>query len=197
MIRARQYREMDNSQCNGAGAPPAEEQVQRVEETVAFGDPQGGPPGTATKPDQVQTETAQNTVQGDAAAPLETGTRKRTDAEKQRAAEAKAVRTTALTEQEQERQLRLVIEQEELCKCMNSGMGILTPDQVRRVVNAVTGTNKGPMEAIRGLSVQPVTLGEGNPQGSSAVLGQAAESAVQALVASAQRAKEWRWHFGP
>ncbi len=95
---------MDNSQCNCAGAPPAEEQVQRVEETVAVGDPQGGnPPGTGKAPAQVQTETAENTTQGDAATPLETGTRQRNDAEKHRAAEAKAARTAALAEQDRER----------------------------------------------------------------------------------------------
>ncbi len=38
----------------------------------------------------------QNTAQGDAAAPLETGLRQRGDAEKQRAAEAKAAREAAL-----------------------------------------------------------------------------------------------------
>jgi hypothetical protein len=87
---------MDNSQCNGASAPPAEEQVQRVEETVASGNPQGGnPPGAGSKPTQVQTQKAQNIAQGDAATPLETRTRQRTNAEKQRAAEAKATRAAA------------------------------------------------------------------------------------------------------
>ncbi len=94
VIREWLYREM---QCNGAGAPPAEEQVQRVEETVAAGNPRGGPPGAGTAPEQVQREMAQNTAQGDAATPLETGARRRADAEKQRAAEAKAARAEALT----------------------------------------------------------------------------------------------------
>jgi hypothetical protein len=63
--------------------PSAEEQVQRVEETVAVGDPQGGnPPGAGTAPAQVQMEATQNTAQGDAATPLETGTRQHNDAEK-------------------------------------------------------------------------------------------------------------------
>jgi hypothetical protein len=53
------------------------------------------------------------------------------------------------------------------------------------------------MEALRGLSEQLVALGKGNPQGSSAVLCRLAESAVQALVASARRAKERQWQFGP
>jgi hypothetical protein len=55
---------------------------------------------------------------------------------------------------------------------------------VQRVANAVQGTNKGPMEALRGLSEQLVAIGEGNPQASSTLLGQAAESAMQALIAS-------------
>ena len=49
------------------------------------------------KTTQVQTQTAQNTTQGDAATPLETGTRQRTNAEKQRAAEAKAARVAGRT----------------------------------------------------------------------------------------------------
>jgi hypothetical protein len=147
----------------------------------------------------VHRETAQNTAQGEekAATPLETGARKRADAEKQRAAEAKAARGEALTEQDRERQQRLAAEQEQdvgdrrdLAECLNSGMGLLTRDQVQRVANAVQGTNKGPMEALRGLITQLVALGEGNPQASSAEVGQAAESAVQTLVANARRAKE-------
>jgi hypothetical protein len=46
------------------------------------------------------------------------------------------------------------------------------------------------MEVLRGLSEQLVALCEGNPQPSSATLAEAAESAVQALIASAKRAKE-------
>ncbi len=57
-------------------------------------------------------------------------------------------------------------------------MDIQTQDQVRRVANAVQGTNKEPMEALSGLNEQLVALGEGNPQASSGVLGQEAESAV-------------------
>jgi hypothetical protein len=53
------------------------------------------------------------------------------------------------------------------------------------------------MEALRGLSEQLVALRKGNPQASSAELGQAAKSAVQTLVASAMRAKERQRQFGP
>ena len=99
----------------------------------------------------MQTQTAQNTTQGDAATPLETGTRQRTDAEKQRAAEAKAAHT-ALAEQDRDRQQRLLRDAQELNKCLNSGMGLLTPDQVRQIADAVTGTNNEPMEVLRSLN---------------------------------------------
>ena len=123
---------MDNSQSNGASAPPAEEQVTRVEETVAGGNPQGGNlPSASTASTQVQTQTAQNTAQGDAATPLDTGARQRTDAEKQRAAEAKEACAAALAEQDRERQQRLLRDAQELTRCKNSGMGLLTPELVR------------------------------------------------------------------
>jgi hypothetical protein len=99
----------------------------------------------------VQTQTVQNTAQGDAATPIETGRRQRTDAEKQRAAEAKAAHTE-LAEQDQERQQRLLRDAQELNKCLNSGMGLLTPDQVRQIADAVTGTNNEPMEVLRSLN---------------------------------------------
>jgi hypothetical protein len=98
---------MDNLQCNGASAPPAEEQVQRVEETI--GDPQGGNlPGAGTALTLEQTQTAQNTAQEDAATPFETRTRQCTDAEKQRAAKGKEARVAALAKQERERQQGLL-----------------------------------------------------------------------------------------
>jgi len=75
-------------------------------------------------------------------------------------------------------------------KCLKTIMGLLTREQLKRVANAVRGTTRGPMEALRGLSAQLVALSEGNPQVSSAELGKAAESAVQTLVSSARRAKE-------
>ncbi len=52
---------------------------------------EGNPSAASVAPlSQAQTQTAQNTVQGDAAAPLETGARQHSDAEKQWTAEAKA-----------------------------------------------------------------------------------------------------------
>jgi hypothetical protein len=62
-----QYRRMDNSQNNGASAPPAEEQVQRVEEAAVGGNPVEGNPSAGNMAPQAQTHTAQNTAQGDAA----------------------------------------------------------------------------------------------------------------------------------
>ncbi len=102
----------------------------------------------------MQTQTAQNTAQGDAATPLETRTRQRTDAEKQRAAEAKAARA-ALAEQDRERQQRLLRDAQELNKCLNSSLGLLTPDQVRQIADAVTGTNNEPMKVLRSLNERP------------------------------------------
>ncbi len=95
---------MDNSQNNGASAPPAEEQVQRVEEAAAGGNPVEGNPSTANVTPQAQTQAVQNTAKGDAATPLETGVRQRGDAEKQLVAEAKAAREAALAKLNKERQ---------------------------------------------------------------------------------------------
>ncbi len=144
-----------------------------------------------------KTQMGQNTAQGDAGTPFETGTRQHTDAEKQRAAKAKAARTAELAEQDQERQLGLLRDQQELNRCLNSGMGILTQEQVRQIANAVAGTNKEPMELLRGLNERLVALGEENPQASSTALEQAAESAVQALVDSAKSARERQQKPGP
>ena len=97
---------MDNSQSNGVSAPPAEEQVQRVEEAAACGNPsEGNPLAASVAPfTQAQTQAVQNTAKGDAATPLETGVRQRGDAEKQLVAEAKAAREAALAKLNKERQ---------------------------------------------------------------------------------------------
>jgi hypothetical protein len=75
---------MDNSQSNGASAPPAKEQVQQVEETAAGGNSSEGNPSGASiaPPTKVQSQTAQNTARGESATHLEAGTRQRTDAER-------------------------------------------------------------------------------------------------------------------
>ncbi len=41
---------------------------------------------------------------------------------------------------------------QELNKCLNSGVGLLTPDQVRQIADAVTVTNNEPMEVLRSLN---------------------------------------------
>jgi hypothetical protein len=56
----------------------------------------------------------------------------------------------------------------ELNRCLNSGMGLLTPEQVRKIACAVTGINKEPMEVLRGLKERQAILGEKNPHASSA-----------------------------
>jgi hypothetical protein len=67
----------------------------------------------------VQTQTAQNTAQGDAATSLETGVRQRGDAEKQRAAEAKAAREAALAKLNKKRRQKRLRDAQEL----NEGLG--------------------------------------------------------------------------
>jgi hypothetical protein len=125
---------------------------------------------------------AQNTAQGGFCNPLETGARQRTDAEKQQAAEVKAAREAALAELNRERQQRHQRDDQELTRCLSSGMGLLTPDQVRQIANAVTGTNNVPMEALRSFNKGLEILKEENPHASNADLKEAAESAVQALI---------------
>jgi uncharacterized phage infection (PIP) family protein YhgE len=86
-----------------------------------------------------QTQAAQNTAQGDAAAPLETGARQRSDTEKQQTAEAKAACEAALAKLNKERhQQQCLREAQELYKCLSSGMDLLTPGQVRQITDAAT-----------------------------------------------------------
>ena len=61
-----------------------------------------------------------------------------------------------LAEQDQERQQGLLRDAQELTRCLNLGMGLLTPKKVRQIANVVTGTNKEPMEVLRGLN-EPAT----------------------------------------
>jgi hypothetical protein len=132
------------SQNNGASAPPAEEQVQQVEEAAGSGNPSEGNPSAASVAplSQAQTQAAQNTAQGDAAAPLETGARQRSDTEKQQTAEAKAACEGALAklnkERQQQQQQQCLREAQELYKCLSSGMDLLTPGQVRQITDAAT-----------------------------------------------------------
>jgi hypothetical protein len=58
----------------------------------------------------------------------------------------------ALAEMNWERQRRLLRDAQELTRCLSSGMGLLTPDQVRQIANVVMGTDNKPMEVLRGLN---------------------------------------------
>jgi hypothetical protein len=76
-------------------------------------------------------------------------------------------------------------------------MGLLTPEQVRQITNAVTGTNNEPMETLRSFNERLEILIEEKPHASSADLKEAAESAVQALITGARNAKERQRKPGP
>ena len=89
-----------------------------------------GNPSAGNVVPQAQTQTAQNTVQGDAATPLETGLRQRGDAENQRAAEAKAASEAALASFNRERRQKSLRNAQELIECLGSGMDLLTPEEV-------------------------------------------------------------------
>jgi hypothetical protein len=146
--------------------------------------------GTRLVPAQVQTQTAQNTVQGDAATPLETGAGQRANAERQQAANGSGAHGAALAEQDRKRQQRILRDAQELIRCLNSGMGLLTPDQVRQIAYAVTSTNKEPMQVLRGQIEQLGILSEENHQAINTQLVAATESSVKALIARAKNAKE-------
>ncbi len=146
--------------------------MQQVEEGAGGGNSsEGNPPGASAAPlTQVQPQTVQDTAQGDAATPLETGARQRTDAEKQRAAEAKPAREAALAKLNRKRKQRRIRDAQELTRCLNSGMGLLTPEQVRQITNTVTGTDKEPMDALRSFNERLEILREENPHASNADL---------------------------
>jgi hypothetical protein len=138
---------------------------RRIEETVVAGDPQGGSRPVPVPHQRQCTGKQRRTPRGGRGScnPLETGPRRRTDAEKQRAAKGKAARADALTRQDWERQQRVGADRQDLAECLMSGMGLLTLEQVERIANAVQGTTRGPMEALRGLSAHLVALAEENP----------------------------------
>jgi hypothetical protein len=127
---------MDNSQNNGASAPSAEEQVQRAEGAAVGGNPVEGNTSAGNVAPQAQTQTGQNTAQGDATTPLETGSRQRGDAEKQRAAEAKAACEAALANINRKRRQKRLRNAQELIECLGSGMDLLSPEQVGQITEA-------------------------------------------------------------
>jgi hypothetical protein len=141
---------MDNSQNSGASAPPAEEQVRRVEEAATSGHPVEGNLSAGNMAPQAQTQTAQNTAQRDTATPLETGVRQCDDAEKQRAAEAKAAWNAALAKLNKERRQKRLRDAQELNECLGSGMDLLTPEQVGKISEAAkTAAGNEPLGALR------------------------------------------------
>ncbi len=140
----------------------------------------------------MQTQTAQNTAQGDAATPLETGARQRADAEKRQAAEAKAAREAAPAELNRERQQKRLKDAQELTKCLSSGMDLLTPGQVRQITDAATEAGNEPMDALRSFGERLRILREENPHASEADLREAVEGAVRVIVTRAREEREQR-----
>jgi hypothetical protein len=75
-------------------------------------------------------------------------------------------------------------------------MGLLTPEQVRQITNAVTETDNEPMDALRSFNERLEILREENPHASKANLREAAEGAVQAIVARAKNEREQQGKSG-
>ncbi len=136
-----------------------------------------------------QTQTAQNTAQGDAATPLETGLRQRGDAEKQRAAEAKAAREAALASINKERLQKRLRSAQELNECLGSGMDLLSPEQVGQITEAAAAAGSEPRDALRSFGERLTDLRDKNPHASEADLREAVKGAVQAMIA---RSREQR-----
>jgi hypothetical protein len=181
---------MDSSQNNGASAPPAEEQVRRVEEAAAGGNPGEGNPSAGNMAPQAQTQAAQNTVQGDAATPLELEVRQRGDAEKQRAAEAKAAREAALAKLNKERRQKRLRDGQELNECLGSGMDLLTPEQVGQITEAATAAGNEPMDALRSFGERLRNLREENPHASEADLREAVKGAGQVMITRSREQRQ-------
>jgi hypothetical protein len=177
---------MDISQNNGTRAPPAEEQVRRVEEAAVGGNLVEGNPSAGNTAPQAQTQAAQNIAQGDNATPLETGLRQRGDVESQRAAEAKAARDTALTAFNRERGQERLRTAQELAECLGSGMDLLTPEQVAQITEAAAAADSEPREALRSFGERLRDLRKENPHASEADLKEAVKGAVQAMIAKAR-----------
>jgi hypothetical protein len=174
---------MDISQNNGASAPPAEEQVRRAEEAAAGGNPVEGNPSAGNMAPQAQTHTAQNTAQGDAATPLETGLRQRGDAENQRAAEAKAAREAALANINRERRQKRLRNAQELIECQGSGMDLLSTEQVGQITEVAAAAGSEPRDTLRSFGER---LRDENPHASEADLREAVKGAVQVMIAKSR-----------
>jgi hypothetical protein len=181
-----QFGRMDISQNNGASAPPAEEQVQRGEGAAVSGNPVEGNPSAGNMMPQAQTHTVQNTAQGDAETPLETGLRQCGDVENQRAAEAKAAREAALASFNRERRQKSLRNAQELIECLGSGMDLLSTEQVAQITEAPAAAGSEPREALRSFGERLRDLGNENPHPSEADLREAVKGAVQAMIAKSR-----------
>ncbi len=132
-----------------------------------------GNPSAGNVAPQAQTQAAQNTAQGDAATPLETGLRQRGDAEKQRAAEAKVAREAALANINRERRQKRLRSAQELTECLGSGMDRLSPEQVGQITEAAAAAGSEPRDALRSFGERLRDLREENPHASEADLREA------------------------
>ncbi len=152
-----------------------------------------GNPSAGNVAPQVQTQTAQNTAQGDAATPLETGLRQCGDTEKQRAAEAKAACEAALANINKERQQKRLRSTQELNECLGSGMDLLTLEQVGQITEAAAAAGNEPRDALRSFVERLRDLRDQNPHASEDDLREAVKGAVQAMMA---RSREQRQGVG-
>ncbi len=139
-----------------------------------------GNPSAGKMAPQAQTQTAQNTAQGDAATPLETGLRQRGDAEKQRAAEAKAAREAALANINGKRRPKRLRDAQELNQCLGAGMDLLSPEQVGQITEAAAAAGSEPRDALRSFGERLRDLRDENPHASEADLREVVKGAVQA-----------------
>jgi hypothetical protein len=176
-----QFWRMDISQNNGAGAPPAEEQVRRTEEAAAGGNLVEGDQLASCMAPQAPTQAAQNIAQGDNATPLETGLRQRGNVESQRAA-----RDTALAAFNRERRQERLRTAQELMDCLGSGMDLLSIEQIGEIKEAAAAAGSEPGEALRSFGERLRDLGKENPHASEADLKEAVKGAVQAMIAKAR-----------
>ncbi len=152
-----------------------------------------GNPSAGNMALQAQTQTAQNTAQGDAATPLETGLRQRGDAEKQGVAEAKAAREAALANLNKERRQKRLRSAQELNECLGSGMDLLTLEQVGR---SLAAAGSEPRDALRSFRERLRDLREENPHASKTDLREAVKGAVQAMIARSREQRQRVLSFG-
>jgi hypothetical protein len=189
-VQGVQFWRMDISQNNGASAPPAEEQVQRGEGAAIGGNPIEGNPLAGNMAPQAQTQTAQNTAQGDATTPLETRLRQRGDTEKQQVAEAKAAREAALANINRERRQKRLRNAQELIECLGSDMDLLSTEQVGQITEAAAAASSEPWGALRSFGERLRDLRDENPHASEVDLREAVKGVVQAMIARSREQRQ-------